>query len=72
MGLKIEKSPRRRAAEQPNAWQRVWAVLGLAGLVLAWAVMLVPCALWLLFSLVTRRPQGRLLGRSMFGRVSAG
>ncbi|AYV45609.1 hypothetical protein CFHF_13495 [Caulobacter flavus] len=67
MGLKIEKKPRRRSTERPNAWQRVCAVFGLAGLVLAWALMLAPCALWLLFSLVTRRPQGRPL----FGRASA-
>lgn len=67
MGLNIEK-PRRRAIEQPNAWQRVCAAFGLAGLVLAWVVMLVPCALWLVFSLVTRRPaMGRPFPNRAFG-----
>lgn len=68
MGLNIEK-PRRRATEQPNVWQRCAAAAGLAGLVLAWIVMLVPCALWLVFSLVTRRGAlaGRTLGRQVHG-----
>lgn len=66
MGFKTKK-PRRRAPEQPNAWQRVCAIFGLAGLVLAWAVMLVPCALWLLFSLIARRPAQ---GRQLFGRAA--
>lgn len=69
MGLNLAK-PRRRAPERPNALQRLAAAFGLAGLVLAWAVMLLPCALWLLFSLTTRRGgqdrpmAGQVLGSS--------
>lgn len=65
MGLNFN-TPRRRAAERPNAFQRLAAAFGLAGLVLAWAVMLIPCALWLLFSLATRRGQARpLVGQAL-------
>ncbi|MBO9707215.1 MAG: hypothetical protein J7521_03285 [Caulobacter sp.] len=56
MSLQIYLPPPERA-ERPNARQRLGAVLGLTGLVLAWAVVLLPCALWLLFSLVVRRPE---------------
>jgi hypothetical protein len=54
MSLQIYAPPPERA-ERPNVRQRLAAVLGLTGLVLAWAVVLLPCALWLLFSLVVRR-----------------
>lgn len=57
MSLKIYAPPRGRKAERPNIAQRVGAIFGLAGLVLAWAVVLLPCALWLLFNLVFSRPQ---------------
>jgi len=56
MSLKIYMpSPGRKA--EPNIAQRVAAIFGLAGLVLAWAVVLLPCAIWLLFNLVFNRPQ---------------
>ena len=57
MSLKIYMPSPGRKAERPNIAQRVAAVFGLAGLVLAWAVFLVPCAVWLLFSLVVNRLQ---------------
>jgi hypothetical protein len=57
MSLKIYMPSPGRKAERPNIAQRVAAVLGLAGLVLAWAVFLLPCAVWLLFSLVFNRLQ---------------
>ena len=57
MSLKIHVSPSGRKAERPNIAQRVGAIFGLAGLVLAWAVVLLPCAVWLLFSLAFNRPQ---------------
>ena len=56
MSLKIH-SPLAAKVERPRIAQRVAAVLGLAGLILAWAVFLLPCAVWLLFSLVFNRPQ---------------
>jgi hypothetical protein len=40
---------------EPNIVQRAAAILGLAGLILAWGVLLIPCLLWLLFSLVAKR-----------------
>ena len=56
MSLKIYMpSPARKKAERPNIMQRLAAILGLAGLVLAWAVVLLPCAVWLLCSLVVNR-----------------
>ena len=56
MSLKIYMpSPGRKA--EPKLAQRVAAIFGLAGLVLAWAVLLLPCAVWLLFNLVFNRPQ---------------
>lgn len=57
MSLKIYM-PSAGKAERPNIAQRVGAILGLAGLVLAWAVVLLPCAVWLLASLVLGRLQG--------------
>ena len=45
--------------EQRGPMQRVAAILGLAGLVVAWAVLLLPCALWMLGSLIVNRAQGR-------------
>jgi len=57
MSLKIYIPSPRRKTERPNIAQRVAAILGLAGLVLAWAVVLLPCAIWLLFNLVFNRPQ---------------
>ena len=57
MSLKIYVPPPGRKAERPNIAQRVGAIFGLAGLVLAWAVVLLPCAVWLLFNLVFNRPQ---------------
>jgi hypothetical protein len=56
MSLKIYLPPSTTKVERPNIVQRLAAFLGLAGLVLAWAVVLAPCAVWLLFSLVLRRP----------------
>ncbi|CAN5154309.1 hypothetical protein BH10PSE4_BH10PSE4_07170 [soil metagenome] len=41
--------------ERPNIAQRAAAILGLGGLVLAWAVMLVPCLVWLIFSLISQQ-----------------
>ena len=55
--MKIHMPSLGRKVERPNIAQRVAAVFGLAGLVLAWAVFLVPCAVWLLFSLVFNRLQ---------------
>jgi len=58
MSLKIYLPPPAVKVERPNIVQRIAAVFGLAGLVLAWAVVLLPCALWLLASLVVNRLQG--------------
>lgn len=57
MSLKIYLPPPTAKVERPRIAQRVAAVLGLGGLVLAWAVFLLPCAVWLLFSLLFNRPQ---------------
>ena len=57
MSLKIHAPTPGRKAERPNIAQRVAAIFGLAGLVLAWAVVLLPCAVWLLFNLVFNRSQ---------------
>jgi hypothetical protein len=57
MSLKLSARPRAVRLERPNILQRVQAIFGLAGLVLAWAVVLLPCAVWLLFSLVFNRLQ---------------
>jgi hypothetical protein len=55
MSLKIYLPPPAVKVERPGILQRVAAILGLAGLVLAWAVLLLPCALWLLASLAVNR-----------------
>ena len=57
MSLKIHAPSAGRKAERPNIAQRIGAIFGLAGLVLAWAVVLLPCAVWLLFNLVFNRSQ---------------
>lgn len=57
MSLKIYVPSPGRKAERPNIAQRVGAIFGLAGLVLAWAVVLLPCAAWLLFNLVFNRTE---------------
>ena len=57
MSLNIYLPPPTAKVERPRIAQRVGAVLGLAGLVLAWAVVLLPCAVWLLFSLAFNRLQ---------------
>ncbi len=56
MSLKIYLPPTAKV-DRPRIAQRVAALFGLAGLVVAWAVFLLPCAVWLLFSLVFKRPQ---------------
>jgi len=56
MSLKIYLPPTAKV-DRPRIAQRVAALLGLAGLVVAWAVFLLPCAVWLLFSLVFNRSQ---------------
>lgn len=57
MSLKIYLPPPATKVERPRIAQRVAAILGLAGLVLAWAIVLLPCAVWLLFSLAFSRLQ---------------
>ena len=49
--------PTTAKVDRPRIAQRVAALLGLAGLIVAWAVFLLPCAVWLLFSLVFNRSQ---------------
>ena len=56
MSLNIDLPPTEKV-ERAGLIQRLAAVLGLVGLVLAWAVVLLPCAVWLLFSLVASRFQ---------------
>ena len=41
--------------DRPGIAQRIAAIFGLAGLVLAWGVVLIPCLIWLLFSLIAKR-----------------
>jgi hypothetical protein len=55
MSLTIHLPPPAAKVERPGVGQRVAAIFGLAGLVLAWAVALLPCALWLLGSLIFNR-----------------
>jgi len=57
MSLNIHPSSPAGQVERPGVAQRVAAIFGLAGLVLAWAVVLLPCALWLLASLIVNRLQ---------------
>ena len=52
MSLNIYMPPATGKVERPRIAQRLAAIFGLAGLVLAWAVVLLPCALWLLGSLI--------------------
>lgn len=57
MSLNIYLPPPTEKVERAGFAQRLGAILGLVGLVLAWAVVLLPCAVWLLFSLVANRFQ---------------
>ena len=57
MSLNIHLPPPAAKVERLGVAQRVAAIFGLAGLVLAWAVVLLPCALWLLGSLIIGRLQ---------------
>ena len=57
MSLNIYLPPPTEKVERAGLMQRLAAVFGLVGLVLAWAVVLLPCAVWLLFSLVVNRFQ---------------
>jgi hypothetical protein len=57
MSLNIYLPPPTEKVERAGFVQRLGAILGLVGLVLAWAVVLLPCAVWLLFSLVANRFQ---------------
>ena len=57
MSLNIYLPPPAEKVERAGFVQRLGAILGLVGLVLAWAVVLLPCAVWLLFSLVANRFQ---------------
>lgn len=57
MSLNTYLPPPAAKVERLGVAQRVLAIFGLAGLVLAWAVVLLPCALWLLGSLIVDRLQ---------------
>ena len=57
MSLNIYPPPPTEKVERAGLVQRLAAIFGLVGLVLAWAVVLLPCAVWLLFSLVANRFQ---------------
>ena len=59
MSLNIHSPSSTDKVERPGVLQRLAAFFGLAGLVLAWAVVLLPCLLWLLFSLVFNRVQAQ-------------
>ena len=59
MSLNIHSPSSTDKVERPGVMQRLAAFFGLAGLVLAWAVVLLPCLLWLLFSLVFNRVQAQ-------------
>ena len=59
MSLNIHSSSAADKVERPGFMQRLAAFFGLAGLVLAWAVVLLPCLVWLLFSLVFDRFQAQ-------------
>ena len=51
-------------SETPGVVQTLLAGLGLVGLVLVWALAVIPCALWLMFNLLFGRqppdPMSRL------------
>jgi hypothetical protein len=51
MSLEFQ-TPRSAPLTESTVAQRLWAGLGLAGLVLAWAVVLLPCTVWVLGSIV--------------------
>jgi hypothetical protein len=55
MSLNIYPPPPTEKVERAGLVQRLAAIFGLVGLVLAWAVVLLPCLVWLLFSLIVRR-----------------
>ena len=57
MSLTIHSPSSTDKVERPGLVQRLAAFFGLAGLVLAWAVVLLPCAVWLLGSLLVNRLQ---------------
>ncbi len=57
MSLNIHPRSPTAKTEPAGLTQRLVAILGLVGLVLAWAVVLLPCAVWLLFTLVANRFQ---------------
>ena len=57
MSLNIHPRSPTAKVERAGLAQRLAAILGLVGLVLAWAVVLLPCAVWLLFSLAANRIQ---------------
>ena len=59
MSLTIHSPSSTDKVERPGLVQRLAAFFGLAGLVLAWAVVLLPCLVWLLFSLVFDRVQAQ-------------
>ena len=59
MSLSIHSPSSTDKVERPGILQRLAAFFGLAGLVLAWAVVLLPCLVWLLFSLVFDRVQAQ-------------
>ena len=59
MSLSIHSPSSTDKVERPGVVQRLAAFFGLAGLVLAWAVVLLPCLVWLLFSLVFDRVQAQ-------------
>ena len=59
MSLTIHSPSSTDKVERPGVVQRLAAFFGLAGLVLAWAVVLLPCLVWLLFSLVFDRVQAQ-------------
>ena len=59
MSLNIHSPSSTDQVERPGIVQRLAAFFGLVGLVLAWAVVLLPCLVWLLFSLVFDRLQAQ-------------
>ena len=59
MSLSIHSPSSTDKVERPGVVQRLAAFFGLVGLVLAWAVVLLPCLVWLLFSLVFDRVQAQ-------------